>query len=209
MKRDVWFHVDKLSSAHVYLRLQEGMAWDAIPKPLLDDMSQLVKANSIEGNKRDNQTIIYTPWSNIKKQGDMAVGAVSFKNDQRVRRHHVAQRENAIVNRLNKTRREEVVDTRPSPWLTEPDNPQKNAELAEARRRKEEKSARDYSNRKHGTGASPCKINETDRSVLPVYSEEAMEAAKRERERQARVKAQRLAEGLEEEEGEQSDDSFM
>lgn len=36
-----------------------------------------------------------------------------------------------------------------------------------------------------------------------------MEAAKRERERQARVKAQRLAEGLEEEEGEQSDDSFM
>ncbi|PWN92501.1 hypothetical protein FA10DRAFT_222899, partial [Acaromyces ingoldii] len=109
-EEDVWFHVDKLSSAHVYLRLQEGMAWDAIPKPLLDDMSQLVKANSIEGNKRDNQTIIYTPWSNIKKQGDMAVGAVSFKNDQRVRRHHVAQRENAIVNRLNKTRREEVVD---------------------------------------------------------------------------------------------------
>lgn len=48
-EEDVWFHVDKLSSAHVYLRLQEGMAWDAIPKPLLDDMSQLVKANSIEG----------------------------------------------------------------------------------------------------------------------------------------------------------------
>lgn len=46
----------------------------------------------------------------MQKQGDMAVGAVSFKNDQRVRRHHVAQRENAIVNRLNKTRREEVVD---------------------------------------------------------------------------------------------------
>ena len=47
--QDVWFHVDKLSSAHVYLRLPDGMAWDAIPAPLLVDCAQLVKANSIEG----------------------------------------------------------------------------------------------------------------------------------------------------------------
>jgi predicted ribosome quality control (RQC) complex YloA/Tae2 family protein len=46
---DVWFHVDKLSSAHVYLRLNEGMAWDRIPEPLLQDLAQLTKANSIEG----------------------------------------------------------------------------------------------------------------------------------------------------------------
>ena len=47
--QDVWFHVDKLSSAHVYLRMPESMTWDKIPEPLLTDCAQLVKANSIEG----------------------------------------------------------------------------------------------------------------------------------------------------------------
>lgn len=45
----MWFHVDKLSSAHVYLRMPDGMTWDAIPEALLVDCAQLVKANSIEG----------------------------------------------------------------------------------------------------------------------------------------------------------------
>ena len=50
--QDVWFHVDKLSSAHVYLRLPESIAsWEAIPEALLVDCAQLVKANSIEGAK--------------------------------------------------------------------------------------------------------------------------------------------------------------
>ena len=47
--QDVWFHVDKLSTAHVYLRMPEGMTWEAIPEALLVDCAQLVKANSIEG----------------------------------------------------------------------------------------------------------------------------------------------------------------
>lgn len=47
--QDIWFHVDKLSSAHVYLRMPDGMTWDHIPEPLLVDCAQLVKANSIEG----------------------------------------------------------------------------------------------------------------------------------------------------------------
>jgi hypothetical protein len=42
--------VDKLSSAHVYLRLPESISsWEAIPEALLVDCAQLVKANSIEG----------------------------------------------------------------------------------------------------------------------------------------------------------------
>ena len=102
--QDVWFHVDKLSSAHVYLRMPEAMAWEAIPEALLNDCAQLVKANSIEGNKKDNITIIYTPGSNLKKSGDMAVGQVSFHNDKKVKRVHVPTRENVIVNRLNKTK---------------------------------------------------------------------------------------------------------
>ncbi|CAK5284475.1 unnamed protein product [Mycena citricolor] len=81
---DIWFHVDKLSSAHVYIRLPEdgSITWEAIPQNLLIDCAQLVKANSIEGksavgaetisdhcdpgNKKDNLTIIYTPADNLK-----------------------------------------------------------------------------------------------------------------------------------------------
>ncbi|KAI0671177.1 cytoplasmic protein [Trametes maxima] len=108
--QDVWFHVDKLSSAHVYLRMPEGMSWEAIPEALLIDCAQLVKANSIEGNKKDNLTIIYTPGDNLKKSGDMAIGQVSFHNDKRVKRVHIPKRENPIVNRLNKTKVEREVD---------------------------------------------------------------------------------------------------
>lgn len=34
-EEDVWFHVDNLSSAHVYLRLEIGEKWDEIPEGLL------------------------------------------------------------------------------------------------------------------------------------------------------------------------------
>lgn len=37
------------------------------------------------GNKKDNVTIIYTPWSNLKKDGSMAVGQVSFKDQKMVK----------------------------------------------------------------------------------------------------------------------------
>ena len=56
--QDVWFHVDKLSSAHVYLRMPDGMTWDHIPGPLLADCAQLVKANSIEGMSDPPFTVI-------------------------------------------------------------------------------------------------------------------------------------------------------
>ncbi|CAI7642565.1 unnamed protein product [Penicillium manginii] len=106
------FHVDNLSSAHVYVRLREGETWDNIEGPLLEDCAQLTKANSIEGNKKDNITIIYTPWSNLKKDGSMATGQVSFHNQKLVRKILVRERENAIVNRLNKTRVEKFPDLR-------------------------------------------------------------------------------------------------
>ncbi|CAG8953726.1 hypothetical protein HYFRA_00006615 [Hymenoscyphus fraxineus] len=99
LEEDVWFHVDKLSSAHIYLRMNEGETWENIPQDLLTDCAQLTKANSIEGNKKDNITIIYTPWSNLKKDGSMAV-----------KRILITQRENPIVNRLNKTKVEKFPD---------------------------------------------------------------------------------------------------
>lgn len=48
---DIWFHVDALSSAHVYLKLQPGWTFDSIPEAVLTDCVQLVKHNSIEGKK--------------------------------------------------------------------------------------------------------------------------------------------------------------
>ena len=37
-----------------------------------------------KGNKRDNVTVIYTPWSNLKKDGSMAVGQVGFHVQKQV-----------------------------------------------------------------------------------------------------------------------------
>ena len=83
--------------------MNESETWDAIPEDLLTDCAQLTKANSIEGecslllkqthvtinilqgNKKDNVTVIYTPWSNLKKNGSMAVGQVGFKDPRMVR----------------------------------------------------------------------------------------------------------------------------
>ena len=80
------------------------------------------------GNKKDNVTVIYTPWSNLKKDGSMVAGQVGFKDSKKViqlalwygrpennvsckvKRIHVATRENPIVNRLNKTKVEEFPD---------------------------------------------------------------------------------------------------
>ncbi|KAK1808318.1 hypothetical protein LTR12_017333 [Friedmanniomyces endolithicus] len=133
--KDIWFHVDNLSSAHIYLRLPPPHSpdqWKNIPEELLTDCAQLTKANSIEGNKKDNVTVIYTPWSNLKKSGSMATGQVGFKDQKMVRRVYVEKRENAIVNRLNKTKVEKYPDLR-----------QEKADREKEERRKERISAQE------------------------------------------------------------------
>ncbi|KAF5319916.1 hypothetical protein D9611_011054 [Ephemerocybe angulata] len=151
--QDVWFHVDKLSSAHVYLRMHEDATWETLPEALLIDCAQLVKANSIEGNKKDNITIIYTPGDNLKKTGDMAVGQVSFHNDKKVKRVYIARRDNAIVNRLNKTKIEKEVDheqervdriKKENAVKRAAANERRKAEAELAKAREAEKAARSY-----------------------------------------------------------------
>ena len=51
---DVWFHVDKVSSAHVYLRLGKDQSLEDVPMAVIEDAAQLVKANSITGSERPN-----------------------------------------------------------------------------------------------------------------------------------------------------------
>lgn len=106
----VWFHVDSLSSAHVYLRMQPDWTFDTIPEKVLDDCCQLVKYNSIEGNKKNQVKIVYTPWTNLKKEQGHDVGQVSFKSTKMLKFITVERRVNEVVNRLNKTKREEVID---------------------------------------------------------------------------------------------------
>uniref|UniRef100_A0A914UJN8 Coiled-coil domain-containing protein 25 n=1 Tax=Plectus sambesii TaxID=2011161 RepID=A0A914UJN8_9BILA len=101
-----------MSSAHVYLRLQPGQTLDDIPSQLIDDCAQLVKANSIQGNKMNNIDVVYTMWENLNKTGDMDVGQVGFKKNKEVRKVHVEKRINDIVNRLNKTKNEKEIDYR-------------------------------------------------------------------------------------------------
>nr|POE46371.1 coiled-coil domain-containing protein 25 [Quercus suber] len=91
---DIWFHVDKMSSAHVYIRLHKGQT--------IDDIS--------EGNKVNNIDVVYTPWSNLKKTASMDVGQVGFHNPKMVRTVRVEKRVNEIVNRLNRTKVERKPD---------------------------------------------------------------------------------------------------
>ncbi|KAI5669329.1 hypothetical protein M9H77_19182 [Catharanthus roseus] len=107
---DIWFHVDKMSSAHVYLRLNKGQTIDNIPEGVLEDCAQLVKANSIQGNKVNNVDVVYTPWQNLKKTPSMDVGQVGFHNSKMVRTVRVEKRINEIVNRLNRTKVERTPD---------------------------------------------------------------------------------------------------
>ena len=102
--------MDALSSAHVYLRLPEGAALADIPGDTLEDAAQLVKANSIQGNKVNNLEVVYTPAANLKKAASMDVGQVGFHDQKAVKKVSVLKRVNDVVNRLNKTRREEYPD---------------------------------------------------------------------------------------------------
>ncbi|KAJ3031267.1 Coiled-coil domain-containing protein 25 [Rhizophlyctis rosea] len=130
------FHVDKLSSAHVYLRLEKGQSWESIPEELLIDCAQLTKANSIEGNKKSNIVIIYTPWSNLKKTPGMETGQVTFVRPNMVKRVHVEKRINEVVNRLNKTREERTPDL--SELKIQREREERNVKREEEKKRRQE-----------------------------------------------------------------------
>ena len=109
LPEDVWFHVDDLSSAHVYLRLKPGETMDDIPEQAIVDCATLVKANSISGCKMKEVYVVYTRWKNLKKTSDMVAGQVSYHRPENVRRIKVVK-DNTIVNTLNKTKEERFPD---------------------------------------------------------------------------------------------------
>ncbi|XP_058454539.1 coiled-coil domain-containing protein 25-like isoform X2 [Malaya genurostris] len=103
---------NKIFNSYYNLIGFQGQTLDDIPSVVLEDACQLVKANSINGNKMNNIDIVYTMWENLKKTPAMEVGQVSFHKDKEVRKMRVEKRVNEIVNRLNKTKREEHPDFR-------------------------------------------------------------------------------------------------
>ncbi|KAJ4436517.1 coiled-coil domain-containing protein 25 [Periplaneta americana] len=151
---DVWFHVDKVSSAHVYLRLRPSQTIDDIPTAVLEDAAQLVKANSIQGNKMNDVDVVYTMWANLKKTDGMEVGQVGFHKEKEVRKIRVAKKSNEILNRLNRTKKESHPDFRAEKEKRDREEredkkrllrEQREREKEEERRKKEEAELRSYS----------------------------------------------------------------
>ena len=109
LPEDVWFHVDGLSSAHVYLRVEKGQSIESASQKAIEECAILTKANSIAGCKQSECWITYTPWSNLKKSADMEVGAIGFHDNKKCQRIKVGK-SNPIVNALNRTKKEDHPD---------------------------------------------------------------------------------------------------
>eukprot|EP00796_Vickermania_ingenoplastis_P005953 gene5953-4262_t len=101
---DIWFHVDKHSSAHVYVRMPPGKGMDDLTPAMIEECSQLTKQNSIEGCKLNDIRVVYTPWSNLHKTGDMDVGQIGFHKENLRRYHTVQKKDREMIKRLEKTR---------------------------------------------------------------------------------------------------------
>ncbi|KAA6365618.1 MAG: putative coiled-coil protein [Streblomastix strix] len=110
---DIWFHVDGLSSAHVYLRHLPDLRGfpveidpTLIPEDVLEECLQLVKGNSIEGCKLSKCSVCWTVFSNLKKDGSMAVGQVGFFDAKAV--FHKEKRELFMIDKLSEGRKNEI-----------------------------------------------------------------------------------------------------
>ena len=135
LPEDVWFHVDDLSSAHVYLRMKPGMTLDDISEQLIIDCATLVKANSIVGCKKSFVYVVYTRWKNLKKTNDMVDGQVGFHRPENVRRLKV-EKDNTITNAINKTK----VERHPDLYKEQQDRQKEIIRQKKEKNRQEEKA---------------------------------------------------------------------
>uniref|UniRef100_A0A803VUL4 Coiled-coil domain-containing protein 25 n=1 Tax=Ficedula albicollis TaxID=59894 RepID=A0A803VUL4_FICAL len=79
-----WYRLWENWDMQKTLRAQ-GQTVDDIPKEVLSDCAHLVKANSIQGCKLSSVTVVYTPWTNLRKTPDMDVGQIGFHRQKDVR----------------------------------------------------------------------------------------------------------------------------
>lgn len=98
--------------------------------------------------------VVYTQWANLKKTQGMEVGQVGFHKEKEVRKIKVNKRINDILNRLNKTKREENPNFREEREKRDAKEredkkkllrEQKDREKESEKKRKEEAELRSYS----------------------------------------------------------------
>jgi len=151
---DVWFHVNKLSSAHVYLRCPRGVEWDKLPPAVVNQCCQIVKHNSIEGCKKAECSVIYTPFPNLHKDRQtMQDGAVSYHDPKKVKVVMV-QKNKELIKKLEKTKSADtavdwyterrVRDEEETKRLKKELKLKKQEEAAEKKKYKEETHAKSY-----------------------------------------------------------------
>merc|ERR1711879_376152 len=87
------------------------MTMDDIPPDVLEECCQLVKGNSISGCKLAACSIVYTPWSNLKKTKDMEVGQVGFFSGKKVKKR-VVNKNRDILKRIERTKEERFPNLR-------------------------------------------------------------------------------------------------
>lgn len=115
---DVWFHVEGISSAHVYFRLDcfstktvnphvrnllGKIPIDDLPLESVEDMCQIVKHNSIKGCKMASCKIVYTPHSNLKKEENMDAGTVTY-HDTKLQRFRRCDKDRKRIKDLEATK---------------------------------------------------------------------------------------------------------
>lgn len=133
LNSQIWFHVDDLSSAHVYLRRPFGQSIEEINPEAIAEMCQLVKNNSIEGSKASKVDVIYTEFANLKKTASMDTGTVTFHDQKVVVKVKHVERDRDIVKRIEKTRSESHPDL--AKMKEDRDMEEKNRRKKEARDR--------------------------------------------------------------------------
>lgn len=102
---DIWFHVDNYSSAHVYVRMPPGKTMADLTPEMIEECSELTRANSIQACKLSDVRVLYMPWSNLKKTKAMEVGQVA-SHDESLRRYYTLRekKNTAMLNKLEKTK---------------------------------------------------------------------------------------------------------
>jgi len=113
---DLFFHVDDLSSAHIYLRtpytydMEKLKSADyilklhPIPEAVIQECIQLCKANSIEGHKKAQVDMIITPWLNLNKSIDMDIGTIGFLNEKLVLKLKNVASDKTLARKVMKTK---------------------------------------------------------------------------------------------------------
>lgn len=104
IEKDVWFHVENLSSAHVYLQMKEEEDFDFLEKDWIEKCAQLTKETSIDGSKCLKVWVVFTEWTNLRE--GLNPGEVFFHDKRKTKRVLVEGNNRKVFNFFKKNRKE-------------------------------------------------------------------------------------------------------